>query len=640
PKTPEELLAYLPREYLDFSHTTAAGALADGTFCAVFLEILSEPAIFSFHGTTVVSARARTEDGAELSLKWFNQPYRRAQVRRGARLCAAGRVSMKKGLSLVNPSLSDKLPGILPVYASMRGLSQSTLRGAISAALRENWDRLPETLPAAMLSRYSLCTRKLALWHAHFPASLELLRVARRRLAFEDALLYQLAVHEQILDRRRGGGIVFQIDGLRERFIKTLPFSMTGAQLRALDALDADLQSASPMNRLLQGDVGSGKTVVALYALFAAAENGYQGALLAPTEILARQHFEQAQTLFGKAAVLLTGGMRAAERREAIGRIESGDALCVTGTHALLRENLRFRRLGLVVTDEQHRFGVRQRAAIEEKGLRPDVLVMSATPIPRTLSLLLHGDLDVTVLDELPPGRKPVVTRWIPERRREDLYAYLARQAQRGVQSFVVCPFIDEPEMLDARCVTGHYRWLRQRFPDVRAAMLHGRMKEAQKERVMRAFVAGELDMLVSTTLIEVGLHVPNAGVMVIENAERFGLAELHQLRGRVGRGEAQSYCFFLSEDRGEAAVKRLGTLIQSNDGFHIAEQDRKLRGPGDYFGRRQHGDAGPAIDDACMEEAGRAAKELLATPDVESEALIARAMESFGASLRHIAMN
>ncbi len=637
--TPEELIEYLPRDYIDYSHVYAVSDIRDGAFCAIQVKILSQASLFSYHGVTLVSVRAGDESG-EIKLTWFNQPYRRAQIQVGQRLYACGRVSIKKGACLLNPSLQGTLPGILPVYPSVKGVSQRLIRDAVIASLKANWEKIPETLPLALLSEYSLCSRKLALRHAHFPSNSDMLRVARRRLDFERALLYQIAVDEQIRQRNNGGGIAFDVSGLRARFLEKIPFPLTAAQSRVLDELDADMRRSIPMNRLLQGDVGSGKTVVALYALCIAAANGWQGAFLAPTEILAQQHFAQVRAIFGDAAVLLTGSMRREAREVSLTRIQDGSALCAVGTHALLQGSVRFCRLGLVVTDEQHRFGVRQRAVMEEKGLKPDVLVMSATPIPRTLALLLMSDLELSVLDEMPPGRKPVITRIVPESKRDAMYRYLAQRALEGVQSFVVCPFIDEPETMDGMSVDKLTKELKKMLPKTRVAMLHGRMPEPKQQAVVHDLQAGEIDVLVCTTLIEVGVHLPRAGVMVIENAERFGLAQLHQLRGRVGRSELQAYCFLLSNSDSAQALERLKIMTETNDGFVIAEKDRQLRGSGDFLGVRQHGEALFSFDEALLKETGRAARAIFDMPNAENEALRERALAQYGPEALHISMN
>ena len=427
-----------------------------------------------------------------------------------------------------------------------------------------------------------------------------------------------------------------------EAYLTSLPFAPTAAQRRVMGEIARDMASPSPMNRLLQGDVGSGKTAVALYALRIACANGYQGAFMAPTEILARQHYAALCEQFGDAACLLHGAMGKRQREQALLRIRSGEARVVVGTHALLQEDVRFARLGLVVTDEQHRFGVAQRAAIAGKGARPDVLVMSATPIPRTLSLLLCGDLDVSVIDELPAGRKPVKTRLIPAHRREDMYAYLMRQAQLGVQSYVVCPFIDEPEAMDGVSAEGLFAELTEKLPAARVGLLHGRMSGRRKEAVVEAFRAGQIDILVTTTVIEVGVHVENASIMVIEGADRFGLAQLHQLRGRVGRGSEQAYCFLLSESGSEAALNRLSVMVETNDGFQIAERDLAQRGPGDLYGTRQHGASSvlDGCDLALLGQAAQAAQEVMALPDAANDALLAHVRAGFDERAFSIAMN
>ena len=465
----------------------------------------------------------------------------------GGRLCRLRPRGRAQGLSLLNPSLSAELPGLLPVYPLSQGLTQRFLRTAVRQALpaaAELYDPFPDRLRAA----HDLLPLSEAVTLAHRPASREALLSARRTLAFERLLCYLLAVELHKQERRRFTGIAFECGGVLEAYLTSLPFAPTAAQRRVMGEIARDMASPSPMNRLLQGDVGSGKTAVALYALRIACANGYQGAFMAPTEILARQHYAALCEQFGDAACLLHGAMGKRQREQALLRIRSGEARVVVGTHALLQEDVRFARLGLVVTDEQHRFGVAQRAAIAGKGARPDVLVMSATPIPRTLSLLLCGDLDVSVIDELPAGRKPVKTRLIPAHRREDMYAYLMRQAQLGVQSYVVCPFIDEPEAMDGVSAEGLFTELTEKLPAARVGLLHGRMSGRRKEAIVEAFRAGQIDILVTTTVIEVGVHVENASIMVIEGADRFGLAQLHQLRGAVGRGSEQAYCFLLSE--------------------------------------------------------------------------------------------
>ena len=540
--------------------------------------------------------------------------------------------------------IADALPGILPVYSTIKGLNQRTWRDAIRAALEAVWDDIPDTLPEAIREHYELAPLALALRHAHFPISREALAIARKRLDFENALLYFTAMEMQKADRARQNGFAFDTRGVFEKFRAKLSYELTNAQKRSIDEIALDMQKPIPMNRLLQGDVGSGKTAVAMYALCVAAANGKQGVLLAPTEILAEQHFSSMQDIFGSSVVLLTGGIKKSERDAVLKRVADGTALCVVGTHALLSGDVRFNDLGCVVTDEQHRFGVRQRAAMMEKGIRPDMLVMSATPIPRTLALILYGDLDISVIDELPPGRKEIKTSIVPQKKRVDMYRYIAEQAEKKVQTYVVCPLIEESESIDCPSVDEIYTEIKEALPQTRIGKLHGQIREQEKKRVMRAFRDGKIDVLVATTVIEVGVHVPNACIMVIEGAERFGLSQLHQLRGRVGRSSAQSYCFLLYGSQNEEENQRMKAMTQTNDGFEIAQKDLLLRGPGDFIGVRQHGDGAisalvDTMDVRMLEQAGKAAKEIVFTPTDENERVICHAMERFD-SMADIAMN
>lgn len=638
--TVEDLLFCLPRDYKDYASETPVSALRHGMDCAVRVRILSEPTVSFFHGISLVSAQGT--DGVEkLRLKWYNQPYRRGQIHAGDSWVACGRIDARKGLVILNPTLTDALPGLLPVYPLSQGLTQRAMRDALKHALAAVGE-LCDPIPAELAQRYKLCPLQQAILNAHQPTDRALLENARRRLSFENLLYYLLTVEMQKQERRRHVGIAFDCNGVRERYLAKLSFAPTRAQLRVMDEIAQDMATPSPMNRLLQGDVGSGKTAVALYALCVACANGYQGVLMAPTEILAQQHFDTLYGIFGDAVCMLHGGMQKAQRRAVLDRIASGTALAVVGTHALLEKDVLFARLGLVVTDEQHRFGVLQRAIIAQKGTRPDVLVMSATPIPRTLALLLYGDLDVSVIDEMPAGRKPIKTSFIPAHKRADMYAYLARQAELGVQSYVVCPFIDDPETMDGVSAEALFKELKSTLPQTKIALLHGRMSGKKKQEVIDAFRGGQVDILVTTTVIEVGVHVPNASIMAIEGAERFGLAQLHQLRGRVGRGSAQAYCFLLSENGSETSLERLSVMTETNDGFVIAERDLAQRGPGDFWGVRQHGegDAAPAADMALMQEASQAAHEVFEHPTARNNALLEYALSKYERSFSSIAMN
>ena len=639
-----DLLNRLPRDYLDYTKATPIVELVNGQNAAVQVRISGATRFFRTKGMTMLSAPAQDETG-KITLKWFNQPYRSSQLQIGEIVYASGRVLKKNGVALQNPSLSQALPGIVPVYPTIKGVNQRAWRDSIMAALESVWDKIPEPLPRSVLERYSLVPLALALRHAHFPFSREALELARRRLDFENTLLYFIIVELQKAERLRQNGFSFDTSGVLARFTSQLSFSLTRAQQRVLEEISIDMRKPVPMNRLLQGDVGSGKTAVAMYALCVSAANGKQGALLAPTEILAEQHGQNMSEIFGDTVVLLKGSMKKKQRDEVLSRIADGSALFVVGTHALLSQDVRFYDLGCIVTDEQHRFGVRQRAAMLEKGVRPDMLVMSATPIPRTLALILYGDLDISVIDELPPGRKPIKTSVIPVSKRDDMYAYLASQAKEGVQSYVVCPAIEESDTIECPSVDALYAELKKKLPETKIGKLHGQMKEAEKERVMRAFRAGETDVLVTTTVIEVGVHVPNACVMVIEGAERFGLSQLHQLRGRVGRSAKQAYCFLLYGVESREENERMLTMTQTNDGFEIAQKDLLLRGPGDFIGTRQHGDDGAGLlsgtmDAKLLEQASRAAKEILASGGEESARMIELASERYGSLLGDIAMN
>lgn len=639
-----ELLFRLPRDYLDYTKATPISQLFNGQNAAVQVRISGATRFFRTKGMTILSAPAQDETG-KITLKWFNQPYRSSQMQIGEIVYASGRVIKKNGVSLINPSLSQALPGIVPVYSTVKGVNQRAWRDSIFACLESVWDRIPEPLPRTLLERYNLVPLALALRHAHLPFSREALELARRRLDFENTLLYFIIVELQKVERLRQNGFSFDTSGVLERFKNQLAFSLTNAQLRVLDEIGIDMRKPVPMNRLLQGDVGSGKTAVAMYALCVAAANGKQGALLAPTEILAEQHAQNFSEIFGETVVLLKGSMKKKQRDEALEKIANGSALFVIGTHALLSQDVRFYDLGCIVTDEQHRFGVRQRAAMLEKGVRPDMLVMSATPIPRTLALILYGDLDISVIDELPPGRKAIKTSVIPASKRDDMYAYIAAQAKEGVQSYVVCPAIEESDTIECPSVDALYTELKKKLPETKIGKLHGRMKEAEKERVMRAFRAGEVDVLVTTTVIEVGVHVPNACIMAIEGAERFGLSQLHQLRGRVGRSAKQAYCFLLYGVESREENERMLTMTQTNDGFEIAQKDLLLRGPGDFIGTRQHGDDSASLitstmDAKLLEQVSNAAREILNQGGEESARLIELASERYGTMLGDIAMN
>ena len=639
-----DLLTYYPSGYLDYSACTPVAELTDGEFATVRVTLTSGPSWFSRRGLTTITLYGRDEAGKRIALRFFNQPYRAKGLEPGQSFVASGRVHIgEKGApALINPQMAKELRGIVPVYATLKGLTQTNLRDGIRSALEGS--RLEETLPAALRDKHGLPQRAETLWELHFPTDAKRLEAARKRRAYEDALYYFLASQELKEERKRRNGIAFSAQEALGEYLNTLPFTPTNAQRRVLGEVAKDMASCSPMNRMIEGDVGSGKTGIALFALYAAARDGYQGALMAPTEILARQHYESLKALFGEACGLLLGSESPKEKREALQKLASGEWKAVTGTHALFSESVRFHKLGVVVTDEQHRFGVAQRSAMEQKGSRPDVLVMSATPIPRTLALILYGDLDLSVIDELPPGRKPVRTHLVGPAKRKDMYRYLADRAREGEQSYVVCPLIEKTEGLEGLSVDEVYDEVREIAQDVPILKLHGRMSEAEKQSVMAQFYSGEVPILISTTVIEVGVHVPQATGMVIEGAERFGLSAMHQLRGRVGRGQGQAHCYLVVYEQKKTAMERLQAMLDTGDGFQIAQRDLELRGAGDLMGIRQ---AGEEREDAflkdcplsLLEAANQDAAEVYSIPSLENEQLIEAARQRYRA-MANITLN
>lgn len=595
------LVSFFPRAYEDRTRLVRIAELADGDLVCVEAVVGTEPQLSRIRrGLDLLRFRAVDETGA-MQLTFFNQAYLKDQFRKGESYVFYGRAQVKgRFVSMTNPvfdRLADfgRVTGrIVPVYRLTSGLSQNTVRSAVRQALDLSQGRLPDGLPDCVADEYKLCTARYAYENVHFPADMQALSLARRRLVFEE--LFVLACALGLLRGGREGaqGRVLRGAGLGT-FTGSLPFSPTGAQLRAMREAIGDMSSGKLMNRLVQGDVGSGKTLVAAACIWYAAQSGAQSAFMAPTEILAEQHYATLTGFlepFGIRVAKLTGSMRAAEKRAVLSGLASGEyALCV-GTHALLSGGVEFRDLALVVTDEQHRFGVQQRAALAEKGLRPHILVMSATPIPRTLALMIYGELDVSLIDELPPGRQKVDTFAVDESYRARLGGFIEKLVSEGRQVFVVCPRIEEGEEAGdgLKSAEEHAEELRQQLPGLRIACIHGKLKAREKDEIMSRFAAGETDVLVSTTVIEVGVDVPNAALMVVENAERFGLSQLHQLRGRVGRGKHKSWCILVSDAKGEEARARLSAMTHISEGFKIAEEDLRLRGPGDFFGSRQHG--------------------------------------------------
>lgn len=639
-----DLATYYPSGYLDYSACTPVDELEDGTFASVQVTLTSAPSWYARKGLTTVTVYGRDPAGKRVALRYFNQPYRAKGLEAGQTYIASGRVHLgEKGApALLNPMLARELRGIVPVYDTVKGLTQTNLRDGIRAALEGAV--MEETLPAALREKRDLPQRQEALWELHFPTDRDRLAAARRRRAYEDALYYFLAAQELKEERKRKNGVAFSSREALPEYLKTLPFEPTEAQRRVLAEVARDMASSVPMNRMIEGDVGSGKTSIALFALYAAARDGRQGVLMAPTEILARQHYEALKALFGDECGLLLGSETPREKREALQKIESGAWKAVTGTHALFSPRVRFHDLGVVICDEQHRFGVEQRSAMEQKGSRPDVLVMSATPIPRTLALILYGDLDLSVIDQLPAGRKPIKTHLVGPSKRKDMYRYLAARAKEGEQSYVVCPLIEKTEGLEGLSVDEVYEEVRALVGDVPLQRLHGRMSEAEKQAVMARFHAGEAPILISTTVIEVGVHVPQAAHMVIEGAERFGLSAMHQLRGRVGRGEQQAHCYLVVYEQKKNAMERLQAMLDTNDGFKIAERDLQLRGAGDLMGIRQAGEEreNGFLKDCplpLLEAASVDAGEAYSIPSLENDQLLEAARRRYR-HMEKIALN
>ena len=592
-----DLLCHYPRRYLDFSRPYSIAEAPLDTECVVKAEVFAKPAGRILPGGRRMERITAGDDVSSLEVTWFNNPYAAQKLELGQEYYFQGIVTggmLRR--QMVNPQVRTGMQiqsaPFEAVYPQTEGLTSSAI-GKCVRQLLPHAELLPDPLPPAMLQKYRLLPKAEAVRAIHCPKTEEEAFAARRRLIYEELLILQLGIGRM---KNRGaaatGAPMRPLDP--EPFWASLPFSPTGAQRRAVGEILTDMAGDTSMNRLLQGDVGSGKTLVAAAAIWACIRSGYQAALLAPTEILASQHAENLNRLlapFGMRVALLTGGMKAAVRRTTLTAIREDQADLVVGTHAILSEGVAFARLGLAVVDEQHRFGVRQRGMLAEKAENPHLLVMSATPIPRTLGLLLYGDLDISILDELPPGRKPVKTRCITGKKRRDLYGFLDREIGAGRQVYIVCPAIEDTPDGGLNAVKTYYEDVAKALlPERRVGLMHGKLKPKEKAAVMEDFKEGRLDALVSTTVIEVGVDVPNATVMVIENAERYGLSALHQLRGRVGRGAAESWCFLVSDNAGENVQKRLKFLCSTNDGFAVAQYDLETRGPGDFFGSRQHG--------------------------------------------------
>ena len=596
-----DLVSFFPRKYEDRSLVKPIALTCDGESVCVEAMVADTPRLARIRrGLDLVKLRA-VDDSGSIDITFFNQPYAKDNLHRGESYVFFGKIEANgPRRSMVNPAY-EKAEGprnvtgkILPIYRVCAGLNQRSMLQAVRQGLDECMDLLPDVLPHEVRERCQLAQTGYAYENIHFPADFEALELARRRLIFEELFVLACALGRMRGERTREKGIRMQERDLSP-FWAALPFSPTGAQRRVVEQALEDMDSGSVMNRLVQGDVGSGKTLVAAALIWHCAENGYMSAFMAPTEILAEQHWHTLSGLLSPLGLRigkLTGSMSAKEKREVKALLKAGQLDLIIGTHALFSQDVEYENLALVVTDEQHRFGVGQRSALIGKGQKPHVLVMSATPIPRTLALIIYGDLDVSVIDEMPPGRQKVDTFAVDESYRQRLNGFIRKLVSEGRQVFVVCPMVEENEELAVplKSAQEHAEELTRTFPDLRVACIHGRMKAKEKDAVMASMVAGETDILVATTVIEVGVDVPNAALMIVENAERFGLSQLHQLRGRVGRGQHKSYCVLVSDNDGEENKARLAIMTKTNDGFKISEEDLRLRGPGDFFGSRQHG--------------------------------------------------
>ena len=601
-RTIDDLLHYYPRGYDTYGEPKAIGELSEDETGTVEGFLKSGATGVHVNGLSIVQATISDMTG-KLRLVWYHMPYLKNTLRPDSHFIFRVRVIRKKnGLTMEQPQMfkpeayEELLSSMRPVYAQTKGLGNKMITSAVEQALAfRTLER--DYLPAGLRIANELAEYNFAIEHIHFPSNEEELKFARKRLVYDEFFFFLLAVRH-LKEKRQNVQSPFHMEKQDEcrKLLADLPYRLTNAQLRTLEEVLKDLKSGSVMNRLIQGDVGSGKTIIAVLALLAACENGYQGALMVPTEVLARQHFESVTELFekhgvDKKVILLTGSMTAKEKRIVYEKVVSHEADIIIGTHALIQEKIVYDNLALVITDEQHRFGVAQREMFGNKGQMPHVLVMSATPIPRTLAIILYGDLDISVIDELPANRLPIKNCVVDKSYRPRAYRFIENEVKNGRQAYVICPMVEESEMIDAENVLDYTKILRQNLPGIRVEYLHGKMKGKEKNKIMEEFAAGEIQVLVSTTVIEVGVNVPNATVMMIENAERFGLAQLHQLRGRVGRGDKQSYCIMVNASGNKEKNRRLDVLNKSNDGFYIASEDLKLRGPGDIFGIRQSGD-------------------------------------------------
>ena len=598
--TVENLIEHYPRSYEVFEPPVPITTLQEGNVVSIEGSVCTSVEAKRIRNLQIVSCRVK-DSTANIQLTWFNMPYLKTSLKLGYKFIFRGKVVRKNGmLTIEQPKIMNReeyakqLKVMQPLYSLTEGITNHTISKAMKIAFEE-LEFHEDYLPKSIAKEYGLIARKTALKEIHFPRNKEKVMVARRRLIFDEFFLFSLALRALKENKKVwDNDFCMESSSYCEEMVHNLPYSLTNAQLKVWREIQTDLTSKTVMNRLVQGDVGSGKTVIAALALLMVVQNGYQGNLMVPTEVLAKQHYEELLKLyepFGVRVELLVGSMTAAKKREAYERIKNHEVDVVVGTHALIQDKVEYDKLALVITDEQHRFGVRQREVLQEKGNHPHVLVMSATPIPRTLAIILYGDLDISVIDELPARRLPIKNCVVDTNWRPNAYRFIEKEVRSGRQAYVICPMVEESETIEAENVIEYTEKLKEALPMAfTIEYLHGKMKPKEKNDIMERFASGEIHVLVSTTVVEVGVNVPNATVIMIENAERFGLAQLHQLRGRVGRGAYQSYCILVNGLPGKETKERLEILNKSNDGFFIASEDLKLRGPGDMFGIRQSG--------------------------------------------------
>ena len=596
-----DLLWNVPRTYFNRNKAEKIATLSEGVVVSIRGRVAATRYNRTRQGFHIFKAGIEDDSGI-ITAVWFNQPYLSRQLKSGQELFISGKVKNVYGVNEFHVSEFDIIDGqeadfpVAPVYSLTEGLNQKTMRKIIIYVLNNYLPSYPDILDAEVRKRYDLCEIQFAFQNIHFPRSGGAYLMARRRLAFEELLLFRLSLWKERLTQRNERVSIAHHpkNDLVAQVTCGLPYKLTDAQRQVCNEIIRDMEASLSMNRLLQGDVGSGKTVVAALAMAHAVASGYQAAIMVPTEILAEQHLNSLSRIFHNTATViarLTSGTTIGERRMILEAMAAGEIDILVGTHALIQEEVRFKNLGLAVIDEQHRFGVRQRTQLRNKGQIPDILVMTATPIPRTLALALYGDLNVSVINQLPPGRKAVKTTYIPRSSRDKAYYFIRTEIQKGAQAFVVCPLIEESENRDLQAAVTLYEELRTIvYPDLRVGLLHGRMKASEKDYIMKSFQRGEIDVLVTTTVVEVGVDVSNACIMLIEHAEQFGLSQLHQLRGRVGRSQKQSYCILIGEPRTGDALQRLRAMEKTSDGFELANEDLLIRGPGDFWGVKQHG--------------------------------------------------